>query len=127
MPYRIAHDEATGIVEVTYTGRVTKADFAAASAAAYEFQKSHGILRFLIEIAESAEMAATKVDIYNLPSKAYAQFGLDRRTRIAMLVPGTEALQQAAAFYEDASRNRGWNVRSFPGRSAAMAWLKQKV
>lgn len=123
MPYRITHDEALGVGVVTYSGLVTKADFAAASAAGFDLQKSRGVLRFLIDF-ESVEMGATKIDIYNLPSKAYEQGGLDRRTRIAVAMPSGEKLQQAALFYEDASRNRGWNVRVFPDRAAALAWLK---
>jgi hypothetical protein len=28
-------------------------------------------------------------------------------------------------FYEDACRNRGWNMRIFPDRGRALAWLQQ--
>ena len=126
MPYRLDHDEKLGVGVVTYSGLVTKEDFAAASVAGFELQKSHGVLGFLVNL-EGTEMAATKLDIYNLPTKAYEQVGLDRRTRIAVVLPSAEKVQKAALFYEDASRNRGWKVRTFPDRAAALEWLQSPL
>jgi len=124
MGYRIAHDEAGRRVEVTYSGAVTRADFEAASADAIGMQRAKGILRFVILFDDDARITASKIDIYKLPTEDYGKAKVDRRTRIAVVLPEAGHARNAALFYEDASRNRGWNVRSFADHATAVSWLE---
>ncbi len=49
--------------------------------------------------------------------------GLPRTLREALvLTPGLPDPGDAR-FYEDACRNRGWDIRIFPDRESALAWL----
>ena len=51
--------------------------------------------------------------------------GAARTLREAIVVPGSTLAAPDVQFYEDACRNRGWNVRLFPDRESAMAWLRE--
>lgn len=123
MPYRIAHDAAGGFVEVTYHGAVTRADFEAASADSLGFQRTKSVLNFMIAFDDDAKISVSKIDIYKLPTEDYTKARVDRRTRIAVVLPAAEHARNAALFYEDASRNRAWNVRTFEDRATAVSWL----
>ena len=123
MGYRITHDEADKRVDVTYFGAVTRADFEAASAEAIGLQRTHGIVKFVIAFDGDTRITASKIDIYKLPTEDYGKAKVDRRTRIAVVLPEAEDARNAALFYEDASRNRGWNVRTFADHATAVSWL----
>ena len=69
------------------------------------------------------KLDATLVDIFNLPTKQYLEEGADRSARVALLLPTPPKEREAVEFYETACRNRGWNVRSFDERPAAIDWL----
>jgi hypothetical protein len=51
------------------------------------------------------------------------RLGLPRTLREALLVLPSSVPGPDVQFYEDACRNRGWNVRLFTERERALEWL----
>lgn len=66
---------------------------------------------------------ASFADTYNLAERHYTDEELDRRSRIAVLLPTSASGCEAARFFETVSRNRGWNVRVCLDRQTAVEWL----
>ena len=123
MAYTVTHDAAQDIVEVKFTGPVSGADLKQATTECIAIQKSAGAMQFLID-ADESELKASTLDIYDIPGKQYWDQNLDRRTRIAVILPGAPRTRKAALFYEAACRNRGWNAQVLPDRDSAIDWLK---
>ncbi len=56
---------------------------------------------------------------------AFEHLGLPRSLREALVLPPGSMTAADVQFYEDACRNRGWNMRIFPDREHALAWLAE--
>ena len=122
MPYSVKHDAAQGIVVVTFAEYITGDDLRNVTTVATTFQKQTGVTRFLIDLNE-CEVTASYADIYELPAEQYSNESVFRNSRIAVILPVSASTQEAAQFYENACRNRGWNVQLCPGRQNALRWL----
>ena len=59
----------------------------------------------------------------------YAALDADRTSRGALVLPHPSRTGEVndALFFENVCRNRGWNVRTFPGREEALAWLRDEA
>ena len=121
MSFRVTHDGAQGLIEITYMGSISGDDLRTATREAIALQKQGDVLDFLVD-AGAWDLKAALVDIYQLPAQ-YWKEGVDTRSRIAVILPAHETTRDGARFYEDACRNRGWNVRVLPDRAAALEWL----
>ncbi len=119
----VRHDLPSGLVRVTLRGRVTGEDLRAVTAAGVALVRGTGCLDVLID-TEGFEFVGTFVDLYELPGRQYEEANLDRGVRIALVLPRTPRELEAARFYEDASCNRGWKVRTFEDAVAAREWLR---
>jgi len=53
----------------------------------------------------------------------YEKLGMDKTTRIAVLVSNIETKAEELHFYENVCLNRGWHIRIFTDRDAAIEWL----
>ncbi len=125
MSHAIKLDESRGIVELTFDGTITAADMHRASDECIALQRSSGVTRFLVD-ANHWDLEASKVDIYELPSRKYWKESVDKRTRVAIILPAAATARQGAQFYQDACQNRGWNARVLPDRGSAIAWLRKR-
>lgn len=123
MPYAVSHDLPLDIVEVKYTGLVSGADLKQATTECIAIQKRTGATRFLVDMDES-ELKASTLDIHDVPENQYWDQNLDRRSRIAVILPKAPGTRKAADFYEAACRNRGWNAHVLPDRQSAIDWLE---
>ena len=122
MPYTVRHNPASGFIEVTFTGLMTGADLREVTTKAISLSKQEATTRFVID-AFAAELAALIYEIYDLPARQYVEEELSRETRAVVILPASEKARAAALFYETACRNRGWDVRTFSERQAAIDWL----
>lgn len=122
MPYTIEHNELLGIIELTYDGCVTGTDLKESTSECIALGKRTGTTHFLV-FATEKDVAASIIDIYNLPSRQYMEEGADVRSRVAVIVPSSQKSREAVRFYETACKNRGWTVQSFPERGSAIDWL----
>lgn len=123
MPYAIKHDPQPGIIEATLTGLISGTDLREVTSNAISLQKQTGITSFLVNAGEGAT-AASLLDIYDLATMQYRAEELDRRSRIAVVLPPSHSLQAAARFYETVSYNHGWLVKVCADRDSAMDWLR---
>ena len=110
------------MAEVRYTGPTTAADLRAATTEAMQLQRSHGVLRFIVN-SEDWDVRAGPSELDDILDKQYRGEGLARATRIAILLPRNRNARQVAAIYEEACRKRGWNAQICADRAAAMEWL----
>jgi hypothetical protein len=124
MPWTADYDDASGIVLVGYHGATVGADIRAATSAAITLSKTHGSRRFLVDTSE-ASISMAPIEIFNLSFKQYPAEHLDRRARIALLLPPTAKERELAVFYETVCRNRDWLVQRFETRDEACRWLNE--
>jgi hypothetical protein len=98
MPYTVEDDPLPGVVRVAFAGVTNGTD------------------------GSAAELEAFIYELYDLP-KQYAEEELNRRSRVAVILPASEKAREALRFYETASRNCGWDVQTFSERQGAIDWL----
>ena len=122
MPYVILEDDG-GIVEVSLTGPARAGELRQMTTDAINLQKRAGATRFLIDTKEWG-ITAHDMEIYTAVTEQYQKEGLSRGTLVAIIAPASPSARGAAMFYEDVSQVRGWDVRMFPDRQAAIGWLK---
>ena len=125
MPYTVKHDPVFGIIEVTFTGLITEANLREATTQAISRQKQTDTTRFLVD-ANGWDVRASFIDIYEIADKQYLKEQLNRQSRIAVILPTSVSVQEAARFYETVCFNRGWNAKICSDRQSAKDWLLGK-
>jgi len=111
-------------VVASLTGAVTDADAKSQSEQAMRLLKDHQASLVLIDCREAVSEISYAV-LYWLP-RFYAQLGVPRSTRIAVVLPAVPYRVESFQYYALACRNAGYEVRLFESRQAAEAWLLQK-
>ena len=121
MPTDVEFNSELRIIEVFHTGIVTEEDLRQSDSAATGYRMEHDVDAFLVDTS-GVESVANALDLYDLP-ELYDEGQVSRSIRIALLLPHAPAARQMAQFYDNVCNNRGWQVRSFDHRSAAIEWL----
>ena len=122
MPWNVEYDSELGIVSGSYVGRVTDEDFKEATIKAIDLAKVNNTNRFLIDDSQY-EGGATVLGLYELHD-LYDQLKTDRKSKGALVLPSSVSnAKEDARFYETVCQNRGWNVKVFSEREAAINWL----
>jgi hypothetical protein len=124
MACTIILNSSLGIIDETYTGRVTIDEFRDAVARRVSLSKETGVEKILIDTSGVTESPVRMMDIYSLPDSFYAEQGVSKRSRMALVLPRTSKEREIAKFFEDACCNRGWTVMSFEERQDAIDWLQ---
>jgi hypothetical protein len=113
--------EPERVIELSYAGKVGPDDLQAMLRAAVETGTRTSILRYLADLTEMSG-GHSAGDLFAVV-QAMEQMGIPRTMREA-IVPRPGSIPEAdARFFEDACRNRGFDVRIFPDRASALAWL----
>ena len=121
MPIRCSVLEPERVVELVYTGTVSPEELQDMLRAAVETGKRASILRFLADLTGMSGGHSVG-DLFAVV-QAMERMGVPRTMREA-IVPRPGSIGGAdARFFEDACRNRGFDVRIFPDRPTAIAWL----
>ena len=121
MPWQVKKNEGLGFIETVYTGVVTKKDSQDATAETLSLATGEGPHLFLSDLSE-AQSKLSVMDIYVIPDEWEAA-GASRDNRLALVVSERSAEPADVEFYENVTNNRGWNVRVFGDRQAAIDWL----
>jgi hypothetical protein len=111
-----------GVVESVYAGMVTPEELDRAVRLTLDLAKGSGFFRFCSDVADLVGGHSVG-DLFAMIA-SLEQAGLPRTLREAIVTSGSLLPSRDVQFYEDACRNRGWNVRIFPDRASALAWLK---
>ena len=122
MTYAVNYFPDQALLEVILADRITGADLREATTKCISLQKQTGVVRFIVD-ADGWEVIASFFDIYDIADKQYLNEGLDKQSRIAVILPTSLSSQAAAGFYETVCVNRGWNARVHPDRQSALEWL----
>ena len=116
-------DSSSGVIELVLSGVVSGAELRKATSEGIALTKDLEKTRCLIDASDQEE-TGTILDLYDLPDQ-YAEEGLDRRTRLALLMPTRDELHEITTFYGALCVNRGWQVRLFSDREEALDWLTE--
>lgn len=124
MAWRVSYDDSNRCVVYVFIGKNTGSDFHNATSCGIATGKEYQTDHYLVDLQE-VDVRASLVDILDMPKKQYEDEQLQRCSRIAVILPKSEKSRAEARFYETASINRGWRVKCFETRSAALNWLKE--
>lgn len=121
MNWKTAYLEDKKVVNVTYTGIVSRTELTAAAQSALDLSLKHGTNRVLTDCTE-IQGGHSLADLYFLSDwlisvKAY-------RMREAVLMPAAAAFNELVQFWQTTCTNRGLNVRVFDKPDIAHQWLR---
>ena len=123
MSWTVAYNPDINIVEVVYAGLVTSAELEEASAKRIRLQKEFNTTLVLADGSHMEHLAAGIIDVHNLPAELFKSHHANRNTRMALVLPKPKEASATVKYFETASINRGWQVRSFSNRQDALDWL----
>lgn len=126
MSYTINHNASLGVIELTYSGRITGTDLKEATSECISLGKQTGTTKFLVDEV-GMDLDASIVDLFNLPNKQYADEEANRQGQVAIILPTSKEARKAVQFYAIACQNRGWFVRVFSERLSAINWLTGNI
>jgi hypothetical protein len=104
-----------------YSGVVGSAEFQRSVELAIELAGRRASFRFLSDLTALAK-GPSPGDLFEMIQMLETR-GLPRTLREALVVTPSLPDPGDARFYEDACRNRGWDIRIFLDRETALAWL----
>ena len=122
MPYVVRHYPSLEIAETMYSGLVTLADLLRATTDKVEFQRQHGVTKFLVTVGNS-EFKVTPAEFETLLDEHFWRAEVSRISQIAIIQPSKKSALDAATYFVAACRKRGWKADVFPDRNTAMNWL----
>ena len=125
MNWKVEYNADLQRMELTYKGLNSAKDIFSSSYATIQLSKEKGITRFYVD-SRKLKLNTGKTELFELPSKLYEKWGLDPRSRIAILEPKDKDAKWKADFYILASQNLGWLAKMFSTEKDAMAWLWEK-
>jgi hypothetical protein len=124
MPWKISFDEQTRIVETTYTGLIGDAELREVALATLVVGREHSTGLYLGDCLD-LEHAGSLFNVYDLV-RFFESLPVERTIKEAILLPAAPNASNDLKFYETAALNRGYNVRVFNERAAAVRWLLEK-
>jgi hypothetical protein len=126
MPWNVNFNTSLGIIEEVFYGLVTASELTEATSQRISLQKETSITKILNDVSD-IKLEASVIDILNFPDKQYPEENVDRKTRMALILPKCNKARNMAEFFMTASLNRGWTVRPFEERQSALDWLKPQL
>jgi len=122
MPWECKTNSDQNMIEVKYTGKVTAKDLQESTSKVITMEKETEIHSILSDTTE-AVLAASIVDLYDIPTIQYAEEDADHRGHLAIILSESPKEREAAEFFEVTSRSAGWRVNTFDNRQLAIDWL----
>lgn len=119
--YEVKMNETLPIIEIVHTGILSSENLQKATDDGVALHLESGVNCCLIDASE-IEFVEAFVDLYELPDQ-YAEAGVSRRIRVAIVMPKEGTAREAAQFYDDLCHNQGWVTRPFDSREEAVKWL----
>lgn len=123
MSWTIQYSDSLRCVECSFSGVCTNEDIRDATSRAIATGRECQAYNYLVDTSQ-IDYKGTIFTLFDLPANQYEDEGLHRESRIAIVLPANKKSKEDALFYETASVNRGWNVKSFESRLQAIDWLR---
>ena len=124
MPWRISYLAEYAVIETVYAGVLGPQELQAAVLATLEEVRERCTERLLSDCSD-LEGGHSVVDLYGLMELLEGQ-KWGPRFREALLLPQRALPAEDVRSYETFCVNRGFDVRIFDDRSAALAWLGRR-
>ncbi len=121
MTWKMAHSAAENLLLVESNGVTTTDDVLAQISEGIHWIKEHEIPGALVDYSD-AVLELSFSDLFKLPD-LFTLGEVPRNTKMALLVPTDEMHIDKYTFFDDVANNRGYMVKLFTQREAAMAWL----
>lgn len=123
MNWKTSYLDDEKVVNVTYSGIVSRDELMAAAQSALDLSLEHGTNRILTDCT-TMQGGHSIADLYFhsdwlISVKAY-------RMREAVLMPAAAAFNELVDFWQTTCRNRGLNVRVFDKPEPARQWLDER-
>ena len=122
MGWEVKYFNSTGIIEVIYSGQITRLELEQAVKKRVDLQVETGSQLVLAD-ATNVKSGPKTIDMFDLPDEIYPEQNANRRSLIALVLPKSGKPRELARFYRLASQNRGWIVEEFDDRQSAIDWL----
>lgn len=120
MPYQVSYT-SEHVVELRLTGQLSASELEAAAREAMALGHAKATGHYLADLTELTG-GHDVFDLYRL-LELYDLEGLERRTFREAVLFSTPLPDDRLRYYETACHNRGYAVRLFSQRAAALAWL----
>lgn len=113
-------DEQAIVVE--FSGAVSMEDLKATCIQCIAVAREHATYAILAD-AREMRLTAQTTELYHLPDTVEEQ-GLTRHYRVAMVISDDSNQKESFTFFETVFVNRGFQMRLFSERCAALEWLR---
>lgn len=121
MPFSVTLLPNPPIIEAVCFGNFTLEDTRALLPQVSALARAQALNRVLMDDTGLTQLYST-LDLYDNPA-LFEQFGLPRSVRLAVVIPSEHRLAPDIQFLADVSHNRGWQIKTFADRPAAVNWL----
>jgi hypothetical protein len=124
MTWNVKYDSELKLVQCTVVGPNTADQINASVLETISLAKRKATNLLLLDCSK-LERALSTLDVYQMP-RFYVDIKINRRNKVAVILPVQQQAREDVHFYETVCRNQGWNVKAFQGRQAALDWLTDK-
>jgi hypothetical protein len=124
MVWQVELDEESQVVVLSFDGVVTGPELIEAAEARILLGKETGVDSYIIDAADMVAPKSTIMDVLDIPKQVYQDNNMSRTSLLAVVKPTNPGSVWIAELYENASILRGWRVKSFDDRDAALYWLQ---
>lgn len=121
MPWELSWNEDSAVIETVYTDPLFPEDLREVIRANFELAKEKSSARFLGDCTRLARESSA-ASIYAL-GEFIATLEVPPGVKEAILLPLALPAERDLRFYETVALNRGFEVRVFDDRAAALLWL----
>lgn len=124
MVWQVELDEKSQVVVLNFDGVVTGPELIEAAEARIALGKETGVDSYIIDAADMVAPKSAIMDVLDIPKEVYEDNNMSRHSLLAVVKPTNPGSVWIAEFFENASILRGWRVKSFDDRDAALYWLQ---
>ncbi len=121
MPWNLKFDEHLALIDAELSGTLTPQELDEFATRGIAAARAHGTRLFLTDCARLTG-GHSVFDLFSLAERL-SKLGLPRGSREALIMPTASDAGFDAEFWQNACSNRGFEVRGFATREAALAWL----
>lgn len=123
MPWHVEYLPDAHIILVTNSGVLNYKDYKDQTAEANKLAKRHKTNGSLVDDRELIN-DASEFDLIDMPD-LYEELGVNPQAKIAIWVTDEKSKNKQFLFFEEICTKRGWQVKLFTDKPAAVKWLKQ--
>lgn len=122
MSWKVQYNQDTEVVELINEGVFTPEDLFEEVPAAYSLGLEKGTRKFMVDGSKRTQLAVSMTDYYQVMSMLREMPEIYGCT-LALVLPASQTADDGMRFFETASSNIGYRVKTFTTRAEAEEWL----